>query len=129
MDSDMVATSIAEAHSAGAAPLFYNDEQALRSVIRFAYLSCVDEYLRIEELPTGYGYADVVYLPKQGSPLPILVVELKWNKTAEAAIAQIKNKNYPQALEGYGSEILLVGINYDEKTKEHTCRIEAHHKE
>jgi hypothetical protein len=129
MDSDMVATSIAEAHSAGAAPLFYNDEQALRSVIRFAYLSCVDEYLRIEELPTGYGYADVVYLPKQGSPLPILVVELKWNKTAEAAIAQIKNKNYPQALEGYGSDILLVGINYDEKTKEHTCRIESHHRE
>jgi hypothetical protein len=128
MDSDMVATSIAEAHSAGTAPLFYNDEQALRSVIRFAYLSCVDEYLRIEELPTGYGYADVVYLPKQGSPLPILVVELKWNKTAEAAIAQIKNKNYPQALEGYGNEILLVGINYDEKTKEHTCVIESHHR-
>jgi hypothetical protein len=53
------------------------------------------------------------------------VVELKWNKTAEAAIAQIKHKNYPQALEGYGSEILLVGINYDEKTKVHTCQIEA----
>lgn len=41
--------------------------------------------------------------------------ELKWNKTAEGAIASIKEKNYPQALQGFGSDILLVGINYDEK--------------
>jgi hypothetical protein len=110
----------------GTAPLFYNDEQALRSVIRFAYISCVDEFLRIEELPTGIGYADVVYLPKKGSSMPIMIVELKVNKSTDGAIAQIKNKNYPQALEGFGSDILLVGISYDVKSKEHSCVIEKH---
>jgi hypothetical protein len=126
MDSEIVANAIEEAHSAGTSPLYYNDEQALRSVIRFAYISCVDEFLRIEELPSGIGYADVVYLPKKGSDKPIMVVELKWNKTAEGAIAQIKSRNYPQVLEGFGSDILLVGVNYDEKTKKHTCMIERY---
>jgi RecB family endonuclease NucS len=129
MNSETVANAIEEAHSAGTAPLFYNDEQALRSVIRFAYISCVDEFLRVEELPTGIGYADVVYLPKKGSSMPIMVVELKWNKSAEGAIAQIKNRNYPQALEGFGRDILLVGVNYDEKSKKHTCIIENYTKE
>jgi hypothetical protein len=26
--------------------------------------------------------------------------------------------------DGFGTDILLVGINYDAKTKEHNCRIE-----
>jgi hypothetical protein len=129
MDADTVAEALETAHSAGTAPLFYNDEQALRSVIRFAYISCVDEFLRVEELPTGHGYADVVYLPKQGSTMPIMVVELKWNKSAESALDQIRNRNYPQVLEGFGSEILLVGVNYDEKSKKHTCVIEKQRRE
>ena len=54
---------------------------------------------------------------------PPMVVELKWNKTADAAIAQIKNRKYPDALEGFDS-ILLVGINYDKDSKEHECVIE-----
>ena len=109
-----------------AAPVFYNDEQALRSVVRFAYISCVEEFLDIQEPPSGRGYADIVYLPKKSTSMPILVVELKWNKTAEGALAQIKERNYPQIFEGYGSEMLLVGINYDVKTKKHTCAIERH---
>jgi hypothetical protein len=125
-DEDAVAEALETAHSAGTAPLFYNDEQALRSVIRFAYISCVDEYLRIEELPTGIGYADVVYIPKKGSALPAMIVELKMNKSADSAIDQIKNRNYPQVFEDYGSDILLVGVNYDEKSKKHTCRIESY---
>jgi hypothetical protein len=128
MDGETVAEAIEEAHSAGTAPLFYNDEQALRSVIRFAYISCIDEYLRIEELPSGTGYADVVYLPKKNSDKPIMVVELKWSKTADGAIEQIKNRNYPQVLEEFGSDILLVGVNYDEKSKKHTCVIEKYKK-
>jgi hypothetical protein len=127
-DEEAVAEAIEEAHSAGTAPLFYNDEQALRSVIRFAYISCVDEYFRVEELPTGIGYADVVYIPKKGSALPVMIVELKINKSADSAIDQIKNRNYPQTLENCGSDILLVGVNYDEKSKKHTCRIESYTK-
>jgi hypothetical protein len=54
------------------------------------------------------------------------LIELKWNQSEEGAIAQIKNKNYPQVLEGFGSELLLVGINYDKKSKKHTCKIERY---
>lgn len=126
MNAEAVAEAMEEAHSAGTAPLFYNDEQALRSVIKFAYISCVDEYMRIEELPSGHGYADIVYIPKKDSNLPVLIIELKWNRDEVGAINQIKNRNYPQVFEGYGGDILLVGINYDEKTKRHTCAIEKY---
>ena len=49
--------------------------------------------------------------------MPVMLIELKWNKKVNRAIDQIKKRNYPQILEGYGSNILLVGISYNEKTK------------
>lgn len=77
MHAKSVAEGIEKAHSSLTAPTFYNNEQALRSVIRFAYISCIEEYSEILELPSGIGYADVVYLPKKGSALPVMIVELK----------------------------------------------------
>lgn len=124
LDSDAVAKAIAEVHSAETAPNFYNNEQALRSVIRMAYLACIDDYQEIQELPSGMGYADVVFIPKKRSAKPAMVIELKWNKAVDTAIRQIKDRNYPQALTGLSSSILLVGVSYDEKSKEHTCVIE-----
>jgi hypothetical protein len=126
MDEEAVAESIETAHSSCTSPTYYNNEQALRSVIKFAYITCVDKFLQIEELPSGTGYADVVYIPKQGTDMPAILIELKWNKGTESAIKQIKDRNYPQVLENYGADILLVGINYDEKTKKHTCHIEKY---
>jgi hypothetical protein len=84
----------------------------------------VDEFVRIEELPSGRGYADVVYLPKKGSVLPIMIIELKWNRPVKGAIEQIKQRNYPQVLEDFENNMILVGISYDEKTKKHECVIE-----
>lgn len=49
---------------------------------------------------------------------------MKWNKSSEGAISQIKKNNYPAVLKDYGGEIVMVGINYDAKTKEHSCMIE-----
>ncbi|MDO4555755.1 MAG: AAA family ATPase [Lachnospiraceae bacterium] len=124
MEEKTVAEIIEKAHSAGVSPLFYNNEQALRSVIRFAYISCMDDYQEIQELPTGTGYADVVFVPKKHTSKPAMIIELKWNKSVHSAIQQIKDRNYPQILQGFTDEILLVGINYDEKTKKHSCLIE-----
>jgi len=118
-----VAKAIDEIRTTQYAPTFYNDEQALRYVIKFAYIAAVDQYLKIAELPSGKGIADVVYLPKQKSILPALVVELKWNKSPEGAVRQIKEKNYPAVLKGYSGEIVIVGISYDAKKKEHSCVI------
>ena len=80
----------------------------------------------IRELPTGRGFADVVFLPLPSAGKPALVVELKYSKTAHSAIQQIKDRHYTQALEGYVGEILLVGINYDKESKDklHSCTIE-----
>lgn len=128
MDHEAVAAAIEEAHKASAMPLTYNSEEALRSTIRFAYITCVDEFMRIEELPSGHGYADMVFIPRKNSSMPVILIELKWDKTAESAIEQIKNRDYPHVLQEYGGEILLVGINYSEKSKKHICRIEKYRK-
>ena len=45
------------------------------------------------------------------------------NKNASAAIQQIEDKKYPESLARYTGDILLVGINYDKKSKEHQCVI------
>lgn len=125
---EAVAAQIEKIHAEETAPLFYNNEQSLRSVIKLAYFSYKDQYMKFEELPGGTGYADIVYFPKKDSPLPVLVVELKWNQSAEGAIEQIRQKNYPDALKDYGGEILLVGIAYDKNApagqRKHSCRIE-----
>jgi len=85
----------------------------------------------IRELPTGRGFADFVFIPKPeySSSYPAMVVELKWNKSVETALQQIKNKQYPDSIMSYTGNILLVGINYDEKTKAHECSIEKYEKE
>lgn len=123
-NEDAVAKAVGEAHDLSSTPLFYNDEQALRAVIKVAYIAAVDEYIKIEELPAGRGYADIVYIPKKSSSKPAMVIELKWNRPAQGAIDQILNRRYPVVLKGFGSDILLVGISYDVKSKEHTCRIQ-----
>lgn len=124
LDGEFVAAGIQEIHNHKIAPIHYNNEQSLRTTVRFALLSAVDYYLEIQELPAGKGYADIVYVPRYNSGRPALVVELKWNDTAEAAIAQIKRQEYPETLKSFQGDILLVGVNYDKDTKEHTCQIE-----
>ena len=111
-------------------PLYYNNEQALRSVVKRAYFSYGDEYVMFEELPAGVGYADIVYLPKKDSVLPALVIELKWNQSAKTALEQIRDRRYPEAVRGYGGTVLLVGISYDKEApagkRKHQCRIEKY---
>ena len=104
----------------------YNDENSLSCSIGLAYYSARKDYRLIRELPAGKGFADIVFLPLPSVNKPALVVELKYDKTADTAIRQIKDRHYVQALNGYGGEVLLVGINYDKKRtdKPHSCVIE-----
>lgn len=111
-------------------PLYYNNEQALGSVVKRAYFSSCDEYVMFEELPAGAGYADLVYIPKRNFILPALVIELKWNKTAKGAIEQVQKRRYPDALKDFGGDIPLVGIGYDRQAppgkRKHACIIERY---
>ncbi len=85
----------------------------------------------VRELPTGVGFADFVFIPKPEykNAYPALVVELKWNKSTETALQQIKNKKYPESILNYTGNILLVAINYDKSRKEHQCLIEKYKKQ
>lgn len=118
-----VAGRIDEVHMQNTSILSYNDENSLSGVISLAYYNAINEYTLIRELPTGRGYADIVFLPRPHSDKPAMIVELKYNKSPNSAIAQIEEKKYSKALEAYKGNLLLVGINYDEKTKSHQCRI------
>jgi len=125
-DGESVAEGLDRAHTEVASVLTYNDENSLACAISLAYYSARKDYRMIREMPTGRGFADVVFLPLPFSKKPALVVELKYDKSAETALRQIRDRQYSQALEGYSGEILLVGVNYDKDSgsKTHSCVIE-----
>ena len=125
MDNKAVADAFDLAHQDHTSILKYNDENSLSCVISLALnLASVDLYNVHRELPAGKGFADMVFLPKQGVEKPALLVELKYDKSAQTAIDQIKQKNYGRIFRDYKGEVLVVGINYDKDTKEHQCFIE-----
>lgn len=127
LDTETVADEIEKIHSSYTSVITYHDENSLSSVLTIAYLNSMKYYFKpIRELPTGRGFADFVYLPKSEfrSDYPALLVELKWNHSAHTALNQIKEKKYIASLEPYIGDILLVGINYDKKTKKNECLIE-----
>lgn len=125
-DEAKVAEGLDKVHGEVASILTYNDENSLGCAIGLAYYSARKDYMFIREFPAGRGFADIVFLPLPSAGKPALVVELKYDKSADAAIRQIKDRKYHQALNGYTGEVLLVGINYDRdnRNKPHSCVIE-----
>ena len=123
-DEKAVAEGIDQAHGE-ISVLQYNNENSLSCTIALAFYFAREYYHVIRELPTGKGFADICLIPrKKYAQKPAAIIELKWDKSAEGAIAQIKEKNYPEALEDYHGNLLLAGINYDKKNRKHTCKIE-----
>ena len=119
-----VAHAIDLAHDENTSILAYNDENSLACVLSIAYIWAKNEYIIHREYATGKGYADLVMIPRRNVDKPALVVELKFNHTADTAIDQIKRKEYPAKIAEYTGCILLVGISYDKETKQHECKIE-----
>ena len=127
-NEEKVAELIELAHDTYTSVMKYNDENSLSCVLTMAYFTAPGYYNIIREMPAGKGFADFVFIPRANAgKRPAMVVELKYNKSADAAIRQIKEKRYQGALSDYGDRILLVGVNYDaegEGKKHHTCVIE-----
>ena len=104
-------------------PFFqYNDENSLACVIVMGYLSALNSYTITREEKAGKGYVDFLFTPFRKSDTAI-ILELKYNHSAQDAIKCILEKQYTKRLKDYPS-ILLVGINYSEATKKHTCLTE-----
>ncbi|MGN0353992.1 MAG: AAA family ATPase [Muricoprocola sp.] len=124
MDENAVASGIEQAHQE-ISILQYNDENSLSCTISLAFYFAREYYMLVRELPTGKGYADICFIPrKMYADKPAMIVELKWDKTVQGAIQQIKEKQYVTSLKEYQGNLLLVGINYDKADKVHSCKIE-----
>jgi len=126
-EAERVAAALDNAHRNVADPLDYNDESSLKTAIILAYYTARSKYTIVKELPSGKGFADIAFIPLDKKD-PAIIVELKWNKDAECAIKQIKDKKYPAVLENYLDNLFLVGVNYDKSTKVHECVIEKYQK-
>ena len=131
-DTETVANLLAKVHEDKVPVLEYNSESALRYVVLIAYLAAEKDYLApLNEFPTGKGFADIVYLPKKVSKngKPALIIELKKDASAKTALEQIKERDYVSRVKEYTDNILLIGINYDSKSKQHSCIIEKYQKQ
>ena len=131
-DTETVANLLAKVHEDKVPVLEYNSESALRYVVLVAYLAAEKDYLApLNEFPTGKGFADIVYLPKKviKDGKPALIIELKKDASSKVALEQIKERDYVSRVKEYTDNILLIGINYDSKSKQHSCIIEKYQKQ
>ena len=122
-DEEAVAEAVARAHTEACSIQKYNSEGSFQSALHLAYYYAKSCYTIVNELPGGKGYADVAFIPYKPD-VPAIIIELKKDDTVDAAISQIRERRYPEALEKYRDNLILVAITYDSKTKEHRARIE-----
>ena len=125
LDKEFVAKAFDSYRPDASSVLNINNEASMAAAIRMAYYAAGRDYKIFHELPTGKGFADMVFIPVNKPSRPALVVELKYDKTADSAIDQIKRKNYPASLKGFSRRIILVGINYNKKESKHEVKLEV----
>jgi hypothetical protein len=125
-DAEVVARAVEDVHLESA-HITYNSEAALSYTLSLAYYAARDYYTVVRELSTGKGFADLAFIPRRHRPeAPAMLIELKWDKGAQTALAQMKDRRYPDALVEYKDNLLLVGISYDRDSRRHECVIERH---
>ncbi|MBR2215583.1 MAG: AAA family ATPase [Selenomonadaceae bacterium] len=104
-------------------PFFsYHDENSLACVITVGYLAALDTYRIKREDKAGKGYADFTFTPMRKSDTAI-ILELKYGRSAKNALQCIHDRGYLGRFKDF-PRVLLVGINYSEATKKHTCLTE-----
>ena len=123
-DEEAVARGVDAAHDENTSILSYDNENSLACVLSIAYYYARNDYVMHRELPSGKGFADIVLIPRKNVDSPAIIIELKFRQDADTAISQIKRKKYPAKVAEHTTNLLLVGINYDSETKQHTCHIE-----
>jgi hypothetical protein len=117
---DKVSAIIAKTHLEFSSCFTFNYESDLTMAILISFIAANENYEPIREFTSGYGRADVCYLPNKGVSTPPMVIELKRNEDSSVALAQIIDKHYSDKLRGY-KEVIALGINYDEKDKNYTA--------
>ncbi len=124
MREEAVAKAMENIHQDETSILSYNNEESLSCAVSIAYYYAKNDYVIHRELASGKGFADLVFIPRKNVDKPAIIVELKSDQDVDTAISQIRRKEYKGKLLEYMGNLLLVGINYDKKTKTHSCVIE-----
>ena len=122
-DHEEVARLLEELHNEKIPFFKYNDENSLACVVTVGYLAALDKYRITREAKAGKGYADFLFEPLRKTDTAI-ILELKYGHSAEDALRCIHERDYVQRFKGW-HQVLLVGINYSERTKKHTCLTEV----
>lgn len=123
MDEEAVSQALESVHDDMQEFKEYNNEHTLKCVIHLAYYAALDFYHLTFEPSAGKGIADCIMTPRRAG-LPGIILELKYNSSAEAALQQIHDRDYVKALPASVRKVILAGINYDKKSKRHVCRME-----
>lgn len=128
-DASAVEDALEHVHQETTSVLKYNDENSLACAVTIAYFTATRFYDIVREMPAGKGFADLVFIPHKDTDKPAMIIELKYNGSADSAIRQIKEKRYDGSLNDYRGNILLVGISYNKNatgkgSKKHSCLIE-----
>lgn len=132
-DTDTMSSILEWVHNTESPLIRYSNEAELSKVITFAYLQAREFYeIRLEE-QSGTGYVDYIFYPYNREDDGI-IIELKVDDSVDAAIQQIKDRNYALYFQGRLGDIpkctgriLAVGIAYDRKdlNKKHVCKVEV----
>ncbi|MCD8118582.1 MAG: ATP-binding protein [Lachnospiraceae bacterium] len=128
-NEEAVADALEKIHSSVTSVLEYNNEASLSCAITIAYYTAKRFYSIVRELPAGRGFADLAFMPRKDVDKPAMIVELKYDKSADTAIRQIHENRYDGEMKDYFGHLLLVGINYRKEAtgkdaKKHNCVIE-----
>ena len=128
MDAERTAKIVQEIHnSPNVSLLRYNSEEALVFCVIAGLMWRTEyDYESYRELQSGKWAIDLVYVPRWSDDLPIMLIEFKRDASAEEALEQIKAKDYPSRYceSECTNDILMIGLSYNSKTKEHQCVIE-----
>ena len=128
-NEEAVAQAVEKVHQYKCGNFRYNNEEDLRGVLNLAYCAADAYYTIFPEMTSGRGFADIAMLPRATSSALPMILELKWDQTAETALTQIRAGNYTGRLKNC-PRVLLVEISYKknpdgEDDKKHTCTIEV----
>lgn len=101
----------------------YNSEHILKCIIHLTYYAAQDDYEFRFEQTAENGYADCIMIPRKPGQ-PGILLELKYDSSAENALKQIHEKKYVDGFPAYVTSVVLVGINYNKKNRRHECKME-----
>ena len=131
-DTDTMVEILEFAHNTEIPLLSYNNEADLTALVNLVYLSARDSYRIEREDKAGKGYVDFIFYPETDKHHDGIIIELKIDSNAQAAIDQIRQRQYVLKFQGnlggkerYTGRMVGVGIGYDKKRKTDRCKVEV----